>query len=58
MGGNQTRDDSHKLAKGTPCGFSARDVSAEDQWRLVGGGAVQVDGRSVPRQVGGEKRVK
>ena len=57
-GGKHTRDIRHRLAQRTPCGRPAREVSTDERWRLVGGGAVQVDGRSAPRQVGGEKRVK
>ena len=36
----------------------AREGSAKERWRLEGGGTVQVDGRSTPGRVGGEKRVK
>ena len=52
-GGNQTRDGSHRLARGTLCGRPAREISETERWRPVGGGAVQVDGRSAPRREGG-----
>ena len=52
------RDVSHRIAQITPCGLPERERRSDEQWRPEGGGAVQVDGRSAPRQVGGEKRVK
>ena len=58
MGGNHKKDGSHRLAQGTPWGRPAREGSADKQWRQAGGGAVQVDGRSAPRGVGGEKRAQ
>ena len=43
-------------------GLPTREESADEKWRLAGGGTVQVDGRSAPRQDGegeaGAKRVR
>ena len=40
-------------------GCPAGEESADERWRLAGGGAVQVDGRSAPgRDGGGESGAK
>ena len=36
----------------------AREGSADNQWRLAGGGAVEVDGFYAPGQVGGKGGVQ
>ena len=49
----------HRLARGTPLVRPAWEGSAEDRWQLEGGGAIQVEGRSVTRlEVGGEEGEK
>ena len=57
-GGKHMREIRHSLAEITPCGRPTREGSIDERWRPAGGGAFQVDGRSTPGQVGGDKRVK
>ena len=52
------RDGSYRIAQGTPCGLPEREVSPDELWIPLGEGAVQLDGRSAPGQVGGEKWVQ
>ena len=47
-GDNQTREGSHRLAQGTPCGILVREGMADEQWKPKGGGVVQVGGHSTP----------
>ena len=57
-GENKTRDGSHGLSQGNPCGHPAREGSADKRWRPAGGCAVQVDCCSAPGRVGVEKRLQ
>ena len=44
------------LARGTPLGHLAWEGSTDERWRLVGRGAVQVDGCSTTGREGGGKK--
>ena len=50
------REGRNRLAQGTPLGRPALEGSADKRWRLAGGGAVQVDGRSATKQDGGGEK--
>ena len=54
-GGNQVRDGSHRLARGTTCVRPEREGIADKRCRSAGGGAVQVDGCFAPGQVRGRE---
>ena len=54
-GGDRMQDGRHRLAQGTRCGRPEREGITDKRWGPAGGGAIQVDGRSAYRQVGGEK---
>ena len=48
----------NRHVRGTTWGLPEMKGSTYERWRPTGGGAVQVDGCSAPRQVGVEKRVQ
>ena len=51
-------DVSYMIEVGNPCGIPVKELSAEIQWRKTWGGAIKVDGCSVPGQVRGNNQVQ
>ena len=57
-GGKQNRDGSHKLKKLKTLCLPEREGNKDKRWGPEIGGAIPVDGSSMPGQVGEEKQVQ